>query len=83
MLMTWRPPGELEQIRCSDCGCSQFKLYQEVRENQVEVFHTRCFNCGKRGYLAAESTVTTVRKFVQLVDPGTGPEHSPIGEDKP
>jgi|APSaa5957512576_1039674.scaffolds.fasta_scaffold15508_2 hypothetical protein len=67
------PPGEMKQMVCEECGCSQFTLHSETRNSGIDAFHTNCVACGKRGMLVYEATHEVTQKFVQFADP---PENS-------
>jgi len=69
MFMQVLPPGEMQELTCADCGCLTFTLKQEVRDGEVEAFHSVCTGCGKRGHLQAKVVVTVKREFLQFMDP--------------
>ena len=62
------PPGEMQPLACEDCQSTTFHLIQEVRDGHVDAFHSKCAQCGKRGYLEAKVTTTVARNFVQFQD---------------
>jgi hypothetical protein len=63
------PPGEMQELSCAACGGTTFTLKQEVRDGEVEAFHSVCSGCGKRGYLQAKVVVNVKREFLQFMDP--------------
>jgi|SRR3989344_3964779 len=74
------PPGEMQPLSCGDCRGTTFNLIQEVRDGQVNAFHSLCTTCGKRGYLRQEVATTVTRSFQQFADPPPmdGPSYSLI-----
>jgi len=73
-MMTVIPPGDMEDLKCEDCGGETFRLRQEVRDGRVLAFHTICAECGKRGRLGVEIKIQVKQEFTQFADMPGGEE---------
>jgi len=67
------PPGEREQLTCEDCGGTEFHLFTESRDGEIDFFHSLCTGCGKRGALTTKVEVTQTREFAQFANIPPGP----------
>jgi hypothetical protein len=61
------PSGEKEQLLCEGCACTQFNLFSESRDGDVQLFHTVCTACGERGALTVQVEYTQKYEFLQSV----------------
>jgi len=78
MLVMTLPPGEKEQLTCETCGGTDFHLFGEKWNGAIEIFHTACTGCGKRGALTVHVETSTSHKFTQFADPPPGSAGGPF-----